>query len=239
MLLYPAIVLIAALLIIFFLGGMIIPKFEIIFADGFAKDNLPVCTLFLLEASQYARNHMVMMILLLILCLAAIKLAFTLEIFCKYFDRFVLGLPLIGNIFKKHYISQCFYTLGTLMLHNVPPLEAIQITQNISSNRTIGRAMEMIYESLEAGDSLMYPLQASHLFPAMAVSMIAIGEKTGKLAEMLLQVATIYEQDVHYRITQLMILIEPCLILLLACFVGGVVIALFLPLMTMIGSIGN
>ncbi len=239
MLLYPAIVLIAALLMIFFLGGMIIPKFEIIFADGFEKNSLPSCTLFLLEASQYIRNHIMTMILLLIAFLVAIKFAFTLEAFCEFFDRLFLGLPLIGNVLKKHYISQCFYTLGTLILHNVPPLEAIQITQKISNNRAIEKAMKMIHQSLEAGDSIMYPLQASHLFPPMAMSIIAIGEHTGRLAEMLLQVATIYEQDVHHRITQLMILIEPCLILLLACFVGGVVIALFLPLMTMIGSIGN
>lgn len=238
-LLYPALLLMITLVMILFLADVIIPKFEAIFADELVEGTLPPLTHIVLEASQYGRSHIITIATLIILALIVIKVAWSLEFFCNFIDRFLFKLPLLGQVLQKQLIAQCFSTLGTLMLHSVPPLEALRITETISSNRAIAKAIKMIHDSLQAGDSLLYPLQASRLFPPAAISMVAVGEETGRLPDMLLQVATIYEQEVEHRTAQLMILMEPCLILVLACLIGTVVIALFLPLMTMMGSLGN
>ncbi|MFZ4116693.1 MAG: type II secretion system F family protein [Chthoniobacterales bacterium] len=238
-LLYPALVLIMTLLMMAFLAVIIIPKFEAVFAEALVGGALPPLTQRVLEVSRYGRDHLLNFFLGLGLLCIVTKIAFTVEHLCKLWDRLLLKLPLLGSMLQKYFVSNSFYTLGTLTLHRVPMLEAIQVTQKISDNRTIQAAIKMIYQSIQAGDSLVTPLQANPLFPPMVISMVAVGEETGQLPEMLLQVATIYEQEVDHRATQLMTLMEPCLILLLACFVGTVVIALFLPLITMIGNMGG
>ncbi|KAB2644875.1 MAG: type II secretion system F family protein [Verrucomicrobia bacterium] len=238
-LVYPTLVFMMTLLTVIFLVTFIIPKFELVFSEALEGGTLPPLTHCVLEVSRYGGSHCELIALLIGILFIAFRIAWILESPRRFLDRAFLYFPLLGELFKKHFIAQCFNTLGTLMLHRVPPLEALQITQTISDNRAIQGAMKMIHQSLQAGDSMIYPLQASNLFPPMVMSMVAVGEETGQLPEMLLQVATLYEQEVDHRTTQLMALIEPLLLLLLACLVGTVVIALFLPLMTMIGSMGG
>lgn len=238
-LLYPALLLVITVMMMFFLTLFIIPKFETVFLEALHEGTLPSLTQTILEVSRYGRDHRWIIGLFLCILFLAIKIALCSKTLRSSLDQRLLRLPLMGKLLKKHFIAQCFTTLGTLMLHRVPPLEALSITQKIPANLAIQAAIKMIYQSLQAGDSMIYPLQASNLFPPMVISMVAVGEETGQLPEMLLQVATLYEKEVDDRTAQFITLMEPCLILLLACFVGTIIIALFLPLTTLIDSIGN
>lgn len=236
---YPVIVLIMTLVMMTFLLVIIIPKFEAVFADVLQGQALPPLTHLVLELSRYTRDHILLILSAVSLSFIVIKIALTTEPIRSFFDRALLKTPLLGPLLQKHFIAQCFNTLGTLMLHGVPILQAVTVTQKISDNRAMQSAMKSIHDSLQAGDQLIHPLKASKLFPPMVISMIAVGEETGQLSEMLLQIATIYEEEVEHYTTQFMTLMEPCIILLLACFVGTIVIALFLPLMSMMNGIQN
>ena len=151
-------------------------------------------------------------------------------------DKIALKIPLFGTLLQKNAIARFARTLGTLLDNGVPMLQALQIAQETAGNRVLHTAISTIHDSIREGDAMMHPMEASHLFPPMVISMIAIGEETGQLSKMLLNVATIYEEEGDHTTAQLISMMEPLLIVFLALLVGSIVIALFLPLMTMISE---
>ena len=112
----------------------------------------------------------------------------------------------------------------------------MQIAQEASNNRVLHTAIDTIHDSIREGDAMIHPMEACHLFPPMVISMIAVGEETGQLPEMFLKVASIYEEEVDHTTAQLISMMEPLLIVFLALLVGSIVIALFLPLISMISE---
>ncbi len=234
LLLYPAILSLTTVVMMIFLVVVVLPKFETIFAEPTFAGSLPPLTHFLLEMSRYGRNYFLFFLLGALLLLLIFKAASYYQPIIRGKDRLLLTLPWIGNLIRKYIISTSFHTLGSLLLHDIPMLEALEVTQQISGHSIMEHSIKMIYRDIQSGDSLLFSLRAHSLFPPMVLSMVAVGEETGKLPELLLEIASIYEEEVDYSLTQMMTLIEPCLLLLLASFVGTVVIALFLPLVTVI-----
>ena len=149
-------------------------------------------------------------------------------------DKLKLRLPLFGDLVRKSSISRFSRTLGTLVTSGVPILQALNITRETAGNHVVGEAIGKVHDSVKEGESIVQPLEASGIFPPMVISMIDVGEETGQLPEMLLKVAEVYDDEVDNAVAGLTSLLEPIMIVFLAVVVGTIVIALFLPLITII-----
>jgi type IV pilus assembly protein PilC len=152
-------------------------------------------------------------------------------------DRLALRAPLFGELTRKSAISRFARTLGTLVSSGVPILQALTITRETAGNSVIAQAISRVHDSVKEGESIVQPLETSTAFPPMVVSMVDVGEETGQLPEMLLKIAEVYDDEVDNAVTGLTAMLEPIMIILLAVIVGTIVIALFMPLISIIGGL--
>jgi len=135
---------------------------------------------------------------------------------------------------RKNAISRFSRTLGTLVTSGVPILQALNITRETAGNMVIARAISHVHDSVKEGESIVQPLEASRVFPPMVISMVDVGEETGKLPEMLLKIADVYDDEVDNSVAGITAALEPIMIVCLALIVGTIVIALFMPLIAII-----
>jgi type IV pilus assembly protein PilC len=154
-------------------------------------------------------------------------------------DRILLKLPILGSIFRKIAVARFSRTLSTLLSSGVPILQSLDITARTSGNMIIEEAIGKVREGVERGESFVDPLKATEVFPHMVAQMIGIGEQTGALDAMLGKIADFYEQEVDSAIANLLTLIEPVLIAFLGVTIGSIVIAMYLPLFTLIGKLSQ
>jgi type IV pilus assembly protein PilC len=152
-------------------------------------------------------------------------------------DRFKLRTPLFGDLLRKTAISRFSRTLGTLVTSGVPILQALNITRETAGNTVIAGAITQVHDSVKEGESIVQPLEASGAFPPMVISMIDVGEETGQLPEMLLKIAEVYDDEVDNSVAGLTSMLEPIMIVFLAVVVGTIVIALFMPLISIISGL--
>ena len=151
-------------------------------------------------------------------------------------DKLKMKLPLLGDLNSKSAISRFCRTLGTLVTSGVPILQALTITRDTAGNVVVSKAIGEIHDAVKEGESIVTPLRSSGIFPDMVVSMVDVGEETGQLPEMLIRIANVYEDEVDGAVTALTSILEPMMIVFLAVIVGGIVFALFLPLIKMVQS---
>ena len=234
---YPAIVLVLALAIMTFLMIFIVPRFEAIFHDMLGDKPLPTITLFVIGVSDFMQNHWAILLGLLVGIIIAYKLAARTRAGRAILDRVKLRAPLFGDLIRKTSISRFSRTLGTLVTSGVPILQALTITRETAGNTVIARAISQVHDSVKEGESIVQPLEASGAFPPMVISMIDVGEETGQLPEMLLKIAEVYDDEVDNSVAALTSLLEPIMIVLLALIVGTIVIALFMPLISIISGL--
>jgi type IV pilus assembly protein PilC len=238
--LYPVIVLFIAIAIMGFLLVFIVPKFEQIFDEMLGGRPLPALTRFVIAASNTVKQAFwpPMNLLVTLLIIGAITLAYMAVSRSAggraITDRIKLRMPLFGDLLLKGAISRFSRTLGTLVSSGVPILHALNITKETAGNQVIAEAISKVHDSVKEGESIVHPLDASRVFPPMVISMIDVGEETGRLPEMLLKIAEVYDDEVDNAVAGLTSLLEPIMIVFLAIFVGTIVIALFLPLITII-----
>jgi type IV pilus assembly protein PilC len=154
-------------------------------------------------------------------------------------DKIKLKLPLFGTIINKSTIARFTRTLGTLVASGVPILEALNITKETAGNAVITRALGHVHDSIREGESIAEPLAQSKICDDMVVNMIDVGEETGDLDKMLLKIADQYDEDVDVAVASLTSLIEPIMIIFLGVAVGFIVISLFLPLISLMSSVGG
>jgi type IV pilus assembly protein PilC len=154
-------------------------------------------------------------------------------------DRFMLRMPLFGDLTRKSSISRFSRTLGTLVTSGVPILQALNITRDTAGNAIVADAVTKVHDAVKEGESIVQPLEASGVFPPMVISMVDVGEETGQLPEMLLKIAEVYDDEVDNAVEGLTSLLEPIMIVLLALIVGTIVIALFMPLISIIQNMQN
>jgi type IV pilus assembly protein PilC len=143
-------------------------------------------------------------------------------------------MPLFGDLTRKSSISRFSRTLGTLVTSGVPILQALNITRDTAGNAIVADAVTKVHDAVKEGESIVQPLEASGVFPPMVISMVDVGEETGQLPEMLLKIAEVYDDEVDNAVEGLTSLLEPIMIVLLALIVGTIVIALFMPLISII-----
>lgn len=233
---YPAIVMVIAIIIMGFLLVFIVPKFEQIFADMLGGKPLPLLTQIVVGTSRAIQKN------LLLILGGAVAFVFGLKWFVStpkgsvLFDQFMLKAPLFGDLTRKNAISRFTRTLGTLVTSGVPILQALNITKETAGNAVISTAIAKIHDAVKEGESIVRPMEASGVFPSMVISMVDVGEETGQLPEMLLKVADLYDDEVDNAVSGLTSLMEPIMIVFLALVVGSIVIALFLPLISIISG---
>lgn len=241
---YPIIVLFIAIAIMGFLLVFIVPKFEQIFHDMLGGKPLPGLTVFVINTSNALKNHIVIVLGVVAALIVGYKLFASTALGRVVVDKVKLKMPLFGDLVRKSSISRFSRTLGTLVTSGVPILQALNITRETAGNSVIGDAIGKVHDSVKEGESIVQPLEASGVFPPMVISMIDVGEETGQLPEMLLKIAEVYDDEVDNAVAGLTSLLEPIMIVFLAVIVGTIVIALFLPLISIIqtmsgGGAGN
>ena len=154
-------------------------------------------------------------------------------------DGLKLRLPIFGKLLRLTAVAHFSRTLGTLQTSGVPILQALTIVRDTVGNEVLSRAVNKIHESVKEGESIAAPMTESRAFPAMAVSMVEVGEETGALPEMLGKVAETYESEVDTAVAAMTSIIEPIMILLLAGIVGTIVIAMFMPIIGMVTNMAK
>jgi len=231
---YPIIVLVIAIAIMAFLLVYIVPKFEQIFQDMLSGKPLPGLTQFVINTSKFVQEQWYIIIGGAVVVVVGYNFAARVPKGRAFIDAFKLRVPLFGDLLRKGAISRFSRTLGTLVTSGVPILQALNITRETAGNVSIAGAIQNVHDSVKEGESIVQPLEKSGVFPPMVVSMIDVGEETGQLPEMLLKVADVYDDEVDNTVAGLTSLLEPIMIVFLAVIVGTIVIALFLPLISII-----
>jgi type IV pilus assembly protein PilC len=152
-------------------------------------------------------------------------------------DRLLLNLPVLGDLLRKSAVSRFSRTLGTLLSSGVSILEGLEITARTAGNRVIHDAVMESRGSIAGGETIAAPLEKSGVFPPMVTSMIAVGEATGGLDEMLSKIADFYDEEVDAAVSALLSLMEPIMIVVLGVVVGGMIVAMYLPIFDMINAV--
>jgi type IV pilus assembly protein PilC len=234
---YPIIVITMAVGIMGFLLVFIVPKFEAIFHDMLGDKPLPPITTFVIGASNLVKDHGLVLLGAVVAAVAVYKFIGRTRGGRFFIDSFKLRMPLFGDLNRKTAISRFARTLGTLVTSGVPILQALNITRETAGNAAIASAISEVHDSVKEGESIVQPLEASRAFPPMVVSMVDVGEETGKLPEMLLKIADVYDDEVDNAVARLTSMLEPIMIVFLALIVGTIVLALFTPLISIISGL--
>ena len=241
---YPVIVMFIAVAILVFLMLFIVPKFKEMFAE-MGDAQLPMISRVVFGFSEFMLTRSFLLPNAVYIFLAFFLFGFLFKLWGKSkagrqkIDTAKLKLPILGDITRKTAIARFSRTLGTLVTSGVPILQALNITRDTAGNVVVSSAIDKVYEAVKEGESIVTPLQATNVFPAMMISMVDVGEETGQLPEMLLKVADVYDDEVDNSVTALTSILEPIMIVFLALIVGAVVFALFLPLIQIITKVGN
>jgi len=243
---YPIVVIFVAIVIMIFIMVFIIPKFEEIFTDfGVA---LPALTMWLINTSRWvggtatpdqAMPGVVWLVASPFIVYFGWKLIRKAGPGRAITDIMLLWTPILGKLVRKSTIARFTRTLGTLISAGVPILEAIKITAETSGNYVFEKALMNVHDSIREGESFADPLRESKTCDAIVVNMIDVGEETGELDGMLLKVADNYDEEVDVAVASLVSLLEPLMVVVLGGMVGTIVVAMFLPLVAMINSLGG
>jgi type IV pilus assembly protein PilC len=154
-------------------------------------------------------------------------------------DHIKTRIPVFGTLIRRTCIARFTRTLGTLMASGVPVLQALTIVRDTSGNAVFATALQRVHDSVKEGESMASPMEQAKVFPPMVVSMVEVGEETGALPDMLTRIADTYEDEVDNAVAGLTSILEPVMIMFLAVIVGTIVIAMFLPLVSIITTLGG
>ena len=235
---YPIAVLVVAVVIMGILLVFVIPKFKDVFADMLGS-GLPDFTVFVLNISDTVRLNAMGTMCGVFACFFTFSMIGRTNFGRYILDKMSLFFPVIGPVVERVAIARFARTLGTLINSGVPILSALNIVKDTSGNVVVARAVQDVHDSVKEGETIVAPLDASRVFPPMVISMVDVGEKTGDMPQMLEKIADTYDEEVDRAVESLTSLIEPIMIVFLAVIVGGIVIAMFLPLIVMIESLGG
>jgi type IV pilus assembly protein PilC len=243
---YPTVVICIAVAIVTGIMYFVIPKFQEIFNDFNVK--LPDLTLFLIAASKWIAGTSradqsvpgaVWVIASPFIIFFFFKILRKTGFGRAATDWLVLRIPVIGGLVQKTTVARFTRTLGTLVAAGVPILEAITITKETSGNWVFEKALGQVHDSIREGETFAAPLRKSKVCDSIVVNMIDVGEETGDLDVMLMKIADNYDEEVDVAVASLLSLLEPFMVVILGTIVGGIVLALFLPLVSMIESVSS
>jgi type IV pilus assembly protein PilC len=231
---YPIIIVCVASLIVGVLMVFVIPTFQGIFRDMLKGEALPVPTQILLNISNAIKSYYVIDLGAIIVLVILFRVFAKTRFGRRLIDFALIRMPVLGELFLKAAIARFTRTFGTLLASGVPILQALIITRDTSGNVHVANAINVVHDRVKEGDNVAKPLESTHIFPGMVTSMIEVGEETGALPDMLTRIADTYDEEVDTTVAGLTSIIEPIMIVFMAVVVGGIVIALFLPLVSII-----
>jgi type IV pilus assembly protein PilC len=236
---YPCVVISIAVGVVSLIMITVIPKFEGIFRDF--KTDLPAITKMLLGISRwFAQDYGWAYVLISPFVFFGLIKLIQLSQGGKYMvDAIKLKIPILGGILGKTAIARFTRTLGTLISAGVPILDAINITKETCGNEVYTRALTKVHDAIREGESMADPLRATKVCDAIVVNMIDVGEETGDLDKMLIKVADNYDNDVDVLVSSLISILEPVMVVVLGCIVGFIVVALFMPMVSLIETISS
>jgi type IV pilus assembly protein PilC len=232
---YPAVIMSVAAIAVVVLLIFVIPVFAGMFAS--AGQALPLPTRIVIGASGFLRSYWWIIGAIVIVGGYTGKKYYATPSGKLVIDRFMLRMPVLGDVLRKSAVSRFTRTLGTLISSGVSILEGLEITAKTAGNRVIQDAIMQSRSSIAGGDTIAQPLQKSKVFPPMVISMIAVGEQTGGLDEMLSKIADFYDEEVDAAVSNLLSLLEPIMIVFLGVVVGGMVVAMYLPIFDMVNAV--
>jgi type IV pilus assembly protein PilC len=234
---YPVTIITVAVAVVIFLLIFVIPTFKTLF-EGFGAA-LPLPTRIVLELSRLVRTHVVTVLGAFVGTVFALRFYYRTEKGKKVIDSLLLRLPVIGQLIRKVSVAKFTRTLGTLVSSGVPILDGLNITARVAGNKVVEEAILKTRSSIAEGKTIADPLGASGIFPPMVVQMISVGEQTGALDAMLAKIADFYDAEVDQAVSNLTTLLEPIMIVFLGVVVGGVIIAMYLPIFKLVTVIGR
>ncbi|MBU4343297.1 MAG: type II secretion system F family protein [Candidatus Omnitrophica bacterium] len=235
-LMYPAFVLLTAVLILIMLMMFVIPTFTSMFSE--LGGALPLPTKILIATSDIIRKFWYLIPFIPVVLVLLYKFLIKSPGRRLVIDKIKLYIPIVGVLVQQVAVARFARTLGTLLSSGAPILSALQTVKNTVGNEFIGRAVLKVRDSIKEGETVSGPMETSKAFPPLVVKMINIGEETGQLDKMLIQIADNYEEEVDVAISGLTSLLEPLLIVFMGLVVGFIAISMFMPLFSLVKLIG-
>ena len=234
---YPAIVLFVAVGATTFMLLFIIPTFAKMFLDFGGE--LPLPTKIVLGMSAFLKNFWWLMVGSIVGTVLALKSFYKTDGGRVTLDRLFLRIPILGSVIRRAAVARFTRTLGTLISSGVPILEGLEITARTAGNAVVEKAILETRGSISEGNTIAEPLKSCDVFPPMVVQMIAVGEQTGALDEMLSKIADFYDDEVDAAVEQLTSVIEPAMIVIMGVVVGGMLVAMYLPMFKLVTVISG
>ena len=229
-LIYPAILLVVSLLSLILLLTFVVPQFQRMFSEAGAA--LPLPTQIVIAVANWLQDYWWSLLLILLLVLLAIPKVMAQARIRESWDRFLLSISGIGSLVGKVEIARFCRTLSTLLKNGVVLLTALSIVKETMGNRVLANSVQSIAESLKSGETLSQPMLEAGLFPKLACHMVRVGEETGRLDEMLMDVADIYDNEVEQSLKKLLSFLEPALILTLGVLIAGIIFSILIALLS-------
>jgi type IV pilus assembly protein PilC len=235
-LIYPIAVIVIAAIVVAVILLKVIPTFAALFTSLGAE--LPFPTRVVIAASNFLARYFIFFVIAIAGLLYGFRRYYATHNGRRVVDGMVLKIPVLGMIMRKIAVARFCRTLATLTSSGVPILEALDITARTSGNAIVEDAVQETRKSVEGGKTIVEPLRETGIFPNMVVQMIGVGEQTGALDAMLNKIGDFYEDEVDAAVAGLVKLLEPVMIFILGVIIGGIVIAMYLPMFTLINKIG-
>ncbi len=234
---YPVVVFAIAGLVVVALVMFVLPQFKEIFMG--MKVDLPLATQLLLGLSDFMVSWWFVVLPVIFGIPFLIVNFFKTKTGGRIFDVNILKMPAIGMMMRKVAVAKFTRTLGTLIASGVPILQALEVTAQTAGNVVIAEAVDKTRVSIREGESIAEPLKTSNVFPPMVVQMIAVGEETGELDKMLSKIADFYDTEVDNAVKGLTSVIEPIVIVFMGVVIGGIVLAVFMPMLKLVNAAEN
>ena len=242
---YPLIILTIAVGILVFLMLVIVPKFREMFRGqnielpGFSEFVFNLSDHFMARSIVSFLPNAVLVIIVLAAAITGLSLWRRTPKGGRAIDAFMLKIPKLGHLNRVNAVARFSRTFGTLVTSGVPILQALNITRDTAGNVVVADSVTKIHDAVREGESIVTPMSTSPIFPPMVISMVDVGEETGQLPDMLMRVADVYDDEVDNSVTALTAMLEPLMIVFLAVIVGGIVLAMFMPMMEIIKTVGK
>ena len=235
-LVYPSVVLAVAVLVFWAMLTFVLPVFQGLFKS--IGGELPAYTQFLINLSEYMRS--IWMVLFVISSIAGVYMLrkyYETSLGKLHIDTLFLQLPLFGELVNKVAVARFSRTFGTLIRAGVPMLSALDVVKETSGNAVVSRAIERVYNEVRQGGTVAKPMSKNSIFPPMVTQMVAVGEETGKLDDMLAKIADFYDMEVENQVDSMTSLLEPIMVVGIGGIVGSVVVGMYLPIFTVINEL--
>jgi len=234
-LLYPAVLVFLVICLIVFLVTYVVPNFAVLYATMDAQ--LPAPTRFLIAIGTTARNYVLLGFAALVASIFGFRYWSRTPAGGERVDRFLLKIPLAGEVWLKYQVAQFSRVLGTLLIGGIPLLQALDTAADSLGTQVLKKVLGSAVKLVREGQALSQSLRKTKIFPSLALDMIEVGESTGALPQMLTSVAEFYEEDVSNSVTAALSLIEPVIMIIMGIFVAFVLISLYLPIFSLADSV--